>query len=89
MGIPGRPRPVKRILGMLSPEEELLRTAPTALGWGEVDYESLIIPFTWSTYYEEEMGPNLLRRFVSFRNLVFPEVMVEDKGSIVQNTSKN
>jgi Domain of unknown function (DUF4416) len=37
--------------------------------YGPIDFESEIIPFNFTKYYEEEMGINLKRRFISFRKL--------------------
>lgn len=38
-----------------------------------IDIESEDISFDQTTYYNEEMGSPLLRRFVSFRELIIPE----------------
>lgn len=47
--------------------------------FGPVDYESLILPFTFTNYYQEEMGSVILRRFISFQNLVRPESLADIK----------
>ncbi|MBI2609283.1 MAG: DUF4416 family protein [Deltaproteobacteria bacterium] len=39
----------------------------------EIDMKSPIISFNHSSYYEEEMGENLKRLWVSFENLIDPE----------------
>jgi hypothetical protein len=45
----------------------------------DVDCRSGAIPFTASDYYRREMGEPLLRRFVSFRELLNPEKLPEIK----------
>ena len=40
--------------------------------YGEIDYTSIDLPFTYTRYYDEEMGSPITRFFVSFRNLVDP-----------------
>ena len=38
--------------------------------WGELEYVSRRLPFTYTGYYEEEMGERLARKFVTFLNPV-------------------
>ena len=47
--------------------------------WGRIDLRSEIIPFTFSRYYQRDMGKNLLRQFVSFTDLIDPEHLAEIK----------
>lgn len=44
--------------------------------FGEIDIKSEILPFTFTDYYEREMGRNLNKVFVSFRDII-------DRGDIV------
>jgi hypothetical protein len=69
-----KPFPVKLILGMLAArEEDFLRAEELfCLEYGPVDFSSSAIPFTWTEYYREEMGGNLLRKFVSAERLIDP-----------------
>ena len=66
-----RPR-VKLIAGMLSSREKLLDEASNVLAgdYGEVDFRSRLIPFKYTRHYEDEMGPGLVRQFISFKNPV-------------------
>jgi hypothetical protein len=66
--------PVKLVMGLLG-REESLPGAETALRrrFGKTDYESRLIPFAWTDYYLAEMGPELLRKFLSFRRLIQPD----------------
>jgi hypothetical protein len=75
MGKPKQPPPVKLIVGMFSSDETLLAVAKGALAqrFGPVDYESELLLFDHTPYYEREFGPNLMRRFVSFSELVVPD----------------
>lgn len=70
---------VKLITGMLSSEDGLFTEAEKILAqhFGEIDFKSQIIPFSYTTYYEKEMGAGLLRKFISFRELI-------DAGNIVE-----
>ena len=74
MGTIRPPRRVKLICGMLSQAEDLMNRARQHLTrrFGEVDLESQTWPFDATDYYEPEMGPGLLRRFVSFERLIDP-----------------
>jgi hypothetical protein len=41
--------------------------------FGPVDYESPLLPFDKTDYYEEEFGKNLKRKFYSFKRLIKAE----------------
>ncbi len=41
--------------------------------FSEIDYESEEIPFTFTDYYNLEMGTPLFRRFISFNDKIDPE----------------
>ena len=47
--------------------------------WGAFEWEGPDRPFDITDYYEAEMGPDLVRRLVAFRQLVPPESLVEAK----------
>jgi hypothetical protein len=47
--------------------------------FGPVDYQSPVLPFTFTTYYQNEMGDAIFRRFISFGNLVQPETLADIK----------
>jgi len=67
--------PVKIVCGVIYKEEALYSKVRTTLEaeWGAVDRESQAFPFDLTDYYETEMGPGLVRRFMSFRKLATPE----------------
>jgi hypothetical protein len=81
MGKSTTPDPAKLIIGLIFKNEEFLIKALGILrrSFGEIDYESPVYPFTYSDYYEKEIGRNLQRKFVSFRKLVSPEQLAAIK----------
>lgn len=76
-----RPSPVKLIIGVISSSEGVLIKAKQRLKkkFGPLDFESPLMPFDCTKYYEQEMGPNLLRQFLSFQRLIQPEKLAEIK----------
>jgi len=75
------PKPVKLICGLISGDPDLMARARGLLArqFGEIDAVSDIWPFTHTEYYEQEMGPDLKRQFVSFAALVQPDRIAEIK----------
>ncbi len=49
--------------------------------FGSIDTSSAIHQWTVSSYYEKEMGPGLLRRFVSFDPLIDPDQLPDIKAA--------
>lgn len=64
--------PVKAIIGVLTAEPTILPTVYQRLTehFGPLDYTSEFLPFTYTTYYETEMGEGIQRQFISFKNLI-------------------
>ena len=81
MGTPGDPKPAKYFVGLLSADKELLDAIEADLTaiLGAIDGRSETVPWKLSTFYENEMGAGLLRRFVSFRQLVSPGDLADIK----------
>lgn len=75
MSTPSSPRPVKLIVSLLAADKQLIADAAgeLALAYGTIDFMSRCIPFTMTDYYREEMGENLVRRFITFGDLIRPE----------------
>ena len=48
---------------------------------GDVTLKSNTIPFNYTTYYCNEMGPDLLRQWWAFGNLVLPDILTKLKLS--------
>ena len=74
LGAPRLPQKVKLFAGMLAATEQLLRegSALLAEAFGPLDYESPLLPFTYTDYYTAELGQPLWRQFVSFARLIDP-----------------
>jgi hypothetical protein len=66
-----KPLPVKFICGFIYSLEDCYQKALDILikKYGEVDFQSDPIIFDFTDYYQNEMGPKLWRRFVSFKRL--------------------
>ena len=69
-----KPLPVKLLIGAIFASEGILIRAEEKLRrkFGPLDFESPIMPFDCTKYYEKEMGPNLRRQFFSFQRLISP-----------------
>ena len=72
---------VKRILALLWSERKALDDALENLriAFGSIDYSGEDHLFTHTDYYHAEMGSNLKRRLISFRELAPPESIVQAK----------
>ena len=75
MGEIRAPKPVKLLVGMLAQRPEWFEAAERLLAeaFGPIDLASGLIPFDFTRYYEPEMGPNLLRKFVTHERLIAPD----------------
>lgn len=81
MSQPEKSDDVKLIVSLFSPEKGLVERVIEHLSdiYGERDWVSPEIFFDRTRYYEKEMGWPLHRRFLSFKNLLPPEMLVEVK----------
>ena len=75
------PRPVKLFVGMLAGSIELFEIAQAEMAstFGTADVASEVIPFDFTDYYADEMGPNLLRKFVGFSRPINPKDLASAK----------
>ncbi|MDD4894559.1 MAG: DUF4416 family protein [Candidatus Omnitrophica bacterium] len=73
--------PVKLIIGFIFKDAEALNKAEGALKrrFGRTDYESQVLNFTQTDYYESEFGANLKRKFISFTKLIHPKYLPQIK----------
>jgi len=55
--------------------------------FGQSDFESPLLPFNHTRYYEREFGVNLKRKFLSFKKLIQPEKLSRIK--IITNKIEN
>jgi len=75
------PKPVKLIVGMLASDERCLAAAREAVlgALGPADFLSEVWTFDQTDYYVDEMGPRVLRQFVSIERLIDPGDLAEIK----------
>lgn len=73
--------PVKLICGIIASKESVFEIAGRRLQvlYGSIDLKSPLIDFTFTNYYEKEMGKNLKRQFLSFEQLISPERLSDIK----------
>jgi len=73
--------PEKLIAGILTTRPDQLKELEYMLvrEFGPVDYRSSMMPFTWTDYYNAEMGTGIQRIFLSFEKLVSPDRLSEIK----------
>lgn len=91
MGVPREPKPAKYFVALLSPSQEDLSGIENDLVGvlGAIDCRSPTVCWGISRFYEKEMGPKLLRRFVSFEPLQSPEKLAEVKLATQQLEEKH
>lgn len=75
MGTISLPKPVNLLIGVLTSIPELLAHTDKILEehFGPIDLRSDILPFTFTGYYNGEMGKGIQRQFYSFEKLIMPD----------------
>ncbi len=78
---PAEPGPVKLFVGVLFSDETLLKQALEMLceKYGKIDFISDPFPFDDTDYYQSEMGSSIMRKFISFEQLVHPKELARIK----------
>jgi len=73
--------PEKLIIGILCSRRDFVPKLEERLTelFGPIDYRSDTIPFTFTSYYNREMGDEIERYFVSFEQLVSPDQLSSSK----------
>ena len=71
MSKPSFPKPVKLIVSLISRDKNLFPfiSGELSLSYGRIDFMSKFIPFNTTTYYQAEMGENLMRRFTRTKTI--------------------
>ena len=71
----------KFIIGVLISNLELKKKLLSKLTktYGEIDYESPLMDFTFTSYYNKEMGEDIKKFFISFKKLQYPEMLYKIK----------
>jgi len=75
------PEKAKLFIGIIGINKGIILAARHELEklWGEIDLESIYFDFNKTSYYKEEMGDNLLKKFFSFQKLINREEIVDIK----------
>jgi len=73
--------PVKLIVGMIASDISLFTSVGQKLSeqFGGIDFQSEVMPFDYTDYYNDEMGRNLQRQFISFKSLIPADKLAEIK----------
>ncbi len=81
MGQITTPHPVKLFVGMLAARTDLFEISQAELAgkFGPIDAVGEVLPFDFTDYYEAEMGPGLMRKFIGFERLINPKELVPAK----------
>lgn len=71
----------KLLIALMYSNKDIYNNAISLLikRFGEIDRESLEYKFNFTNYYEKEMGSNLLKRFVTFKELIDAEELKKIK----------
>lgn len=74
MGVIHSPLPTLLFTGMISPAPDLFGSCTALLEreFGPLDFESEVMPWNITDYYQEEMGRNLFRKFLFFKRFIDP-----------------
>ncbi len=77
MSAPRQPKPAKLIASILTGDPALFEEAGRRMcdRFGPADFTSECLAFEYTDYYAEEMGRGLFRHFVTFRDLIAPELL--------------
>ncbi len=72
MSHPQRPKPAQLFFSVFAGREDFIEEAIKALETclGPRDFQSPLLPFDQTNYYEPEFGPYLKRKFVFFKDLI-------------------
>ena len=82
-------QPVKLVIGFIFRDESVFVAAKSRLikRFGILDFESPPLEFTYTDYYQQEFGPSLKRKFISFAGLIDPAGLFRIKN-ITDNIEK-
>ena len=74
MGTPGYSEPAKLICAVMGQDEAMLNRGRDLMAerYGEAELTSPVFEFSFTSYYEPEMGAGLVKRFIGFGPLVDP-----------------
>ncbi len=72
MGVPGYSEPAKLVCAVMGQNVDMLNRGRDLMAarYGEAEMASAVFDFSFTSYYEPEMGPGLVKQFLGFRPLV-------------------
>jgi hypothetical protein len=72
---------VKLVVSLFSRHKGLFNKVASVLRkkFGHIDYESEFLELNKTDYYEDELGPDLIRKFYSFKKLIKPVHLADIK----------
>ena len=81
LGTPANPEPVKLVCAVMGQDESKLAEGRELLAgrFGSVELAGPVFDFSFSSYYEREMGAGLVKQFLGFGPLVNPADLAEIK----------
>jgi hypothetical protein len=84
--LPGKPSKAKLVAALMASDQQLFGKALSLLEptYGPVELSSAVFPFTYSDYYKNEMGEELLKVFCSFRKLIEPDEILSFKLKAIE-----
>ncbi len=85
MGVSHKALPVKLIFGFIFKEESAFNKALPSLerSFGKMDFQSQILDFSYTDYYQKELGFGLKKKFCSAKRLIDPSGLY--KAKIITN----
>jgi hypothetical protein len=83
MGKAKEPKPAKLFMSLIASGDDYLQEGLKDLSsdFGEIDFMSPRIPFHFTDYYTQEMGEDLFRHLVTFKNLISIPLLADVKRS--------
>lgn len=81
---------VKLFCGLIYRNMDTVRDATKSISkaFGPLDYESEIFDFDHTEYYQSEMGSHLIRKFISFEQLIDPGKLADIKLKTIEIEKK-
>ena len=81
MGIPGSSEPVKLVCAVMGRDGAMLNRGRDLMAerYGEAELASPVFDFSFTSYYEPEMGAGLVKQFLGFGPLVDPADLADIK----------
>jgi len=78
---PKSPQPVKLVVSVITGNKDHFENVCEKFvkKFGEIDYTSETLVFDFTDYYEKELGKDLIRHIISFKELINPDMLPQIK----------